>query len=48
MAVEITMRQDAPAYKHLENNEVGKVMMKPVAFFEVGLIAVVSLLSAAY
>ena len=35
MAVEITMRQDAPAYKHLENNEIGKAMMKPVPFFEV-------------
>ena len=35
MAVEITMRQDAPAYKHFENNEIGKMMMKPVPFFEV-------------
>lgn len=35
MAVEISMRQDAPAYKVHENNEVGKALMKPVAFFEV-------------
>lgn len=35
MAVEITMRQDAPAFKHFENNEMGKMMMKPVPFFEV-------------
>ncbi|TBU50053.1 hypothetical protein BD309DRAFT_996445 [Dichomitus squalens] len=34
MAVEITMRQDAPAYKHLENNEITKMMLKPVPFFE--------------
>ncbi|PIL31521.1 hypothetical protein GSI_06223 [Ganoderma sinense ZZ0214-1] len=34
MAVEITMRQDAPAFKHFENNEIGKMMMKPVPFFE--------------
>ncbi|KAG6813996.1 hypothetical protein H0H92_004489 [Tricholoma furcatifolium] len=34
MAVEITMRQDAPAYKAMENNEVSKVLMKPVPFFE--------------
>ncbi|KAG6846064.1 hypothetical protein H0H87_006428 [Tephrocybe sp. NHM501043] len=34
MAVEITMRQDAPAYKAMENNEVSKVLMKPVSFFE--------------
>lgn len=37
MAVEITMRQEAPAYKAHENNEVTKVLMKPVAFFEVCL-----------
>ncbi|KAG6851364.1 hypothetical protein H0H93_005762 [Arthromyces matolae] len=34
MAVEITMRQDAPAYKAMENNEVSKALMKPVPFFE--------------
>ncbi|KAI0639863.1 hypothetical protein C8Q77DRAFT_1083269 [Trametes polyzona] len=34
MAVEITMRQDAPAYKVHENNEIGKLLMKPVPFFE--------------
>ncbi|KAI0660528.1 hypothetical protein C8Q70DRAFT_976084 [Cubamyces menziesii] len=34
MAVEITMRQDAPAYKAHESSEVGKLMMKPVPFFE--------------
>ncbi|KAI0375461.1 hypothetical protein BV20DRAFT_960622 [Pilatotrama ljubarskyi] len=34
MAVEITMRQDAPAYKAHENNEIAKLMMKPVPFFE--------------
>ncbi|KAF4611399.1 hypothetical protein D9613_004170 [Agrocybe pediades] len=34
MAVEITMRQEAPAYTHLENKEISKVLMKPVPFFE--------------
>lgn len=34
MAVEITMRQEAPAYKVMENNEVSKALMKPVPFFE--------------
>lgn len=34
MAVEITMRQEAPAFTAFENNEVGKVMVKPVPFFE--------------
>ncbi|KAH9929687.1 uncharacterized protein B0H18DRAFT_995740 [Fomitopsis serialis] len=34
MAVEISMRQDAPAFKVHENNEVGKALMKPVSFFE--------------
>ncbi|EIW64059.1 uncharacterized protein TRAVEDRAFT_55102 [Trametes versicolor FP-101664 SS1] len=34
MAVEITMRQDAPAYKAHETNEIAKLMMKPVPFFE--------------
>lgn len=36
MAVEISMRQEAPAFKAHENNEVSKTLMKPVAFFEVG------------
>lgn len=35
MAVEITMRQESPAYKVHENNEVNKLLLKPVAFFEV-------------
>jgi transcription initiation factor TFIID subunit 2 len=35
MAVEISMRQDAPAYVAMETNEVQKVLMKPVPFFEV-------------
>ena len=35
MAVEITMQQDAPTYKCFENNEIGKMMMKPVLFFKV-------------
>ncbi|KAG2155663.1 TATA-binding protein associated factor Taf2 [Suillus clintonianus] len=34
MAVEITMRQDSPAYKALEHNEVSKLLHKPVPFFE--------------
>ncbi|KAF8963874.1 hypothetical protein BDZ97DRAFT_1701052 [Flammula alnicola] len=34
MAVEITMRQEAPAYTAMENSEVQKVLMKPVPFFE--------------
>ncbi|KAF9486524.1 TATA-binding protein associated factor Taf2 [Pholiota conissans] len=34
MAVEITMRQDAPAYTAMESSEVQKVLMKPVPFFE--------------
>ncbi|KAF8140663.1 hypothetical protein EV363DRAFT_1313061 [Boletus edulis] len=34
MAVEITMRQEAPAYKALEHNEVSKLLFKPVSFFE--------------
>lgn len=34
MAVEITMRQEAPAFKAMENNEVSKLLMKPVPFFE--------------
>lgn len=35
MAVEITMRQEAPAYRALEHNEVSKLLFKPVSFFEV-------------
>lgn len=35
MAVEITMRQEAPAFKAMESNEISKVLMKPVPFFEV-------------
>ncbi|EAU92262.2 TATA-binding protein associated factor Taf2 [Coprinopsis cinerea okayama7 len=34
MAVEITMRQEAPAFKALEHNEIGKALLKPVPFFE--------------
>ncbi|KDQ63029.1 hypothetical protein JAAARDRAFT_29020 [Jaapia argillacea MUCL 33604] len=34
MAVEITMRQEAPAYKAQEDNEVAKTLKKPVPFFE--------------
>ncbi|KAK0208686.1 hypothetical protein DFS33DRAFT_1413599 [Desarmillaria ectypa] len=34
MAVEITMRQESPAYKVHENSEVHKQMLKPVPFFE--------------
>ncbi|KAI3622581.1 tata-binding protein associated factor taf2 [Moniliophthora roreri] len=34
MAVEITMRQECPAYQSLEHNEFAKVMYKPVQFFE--------------
>lgn len=37
MAVEITMRQEAPAFKAMEANEVSKALMKPVPFFEVSL-----------
>jgi transcription initiation factor TFIID subunit 2 len=35
MAVEITMRQEAPAFKAMETNEFSKALMKPVPFFEV-------------
>lgn len=35
MAVEISMRQDAPAYKMHENSEVTRALMRPVPFFEV-------------
>ncbi|KAI0718881.1 hypothetical protein C8T65DRAFT_569811 [Cerioporus squamosus] len=34
MAVEITMRQEAPAFKANEDNEVNKLLLKPVEFFE--------------
>ncbi|EIW87115.1 TATA-binding protein associated factor Taf2 [Coniophora puteana RWD-64-598 SS2] len=34
MAVEITMRQECPAYRALEQNEVSKLLNKPVPFFE--------------
>ncbi|KAI0323074.1 hypothetical protein OF83DRAFT_1234654 [Amylostereum chailletii] len=34
MAVEITMRQDAPAWKVHEHDEVRKTLLKPVSFFE--------------
>jgi transcription initiation factor TFIID subunit 2 len=35
MAVEISMRQEAPAWKATEGNEVKRALNKPVAFFEV-------------
>lgn len=35
MAVEITMRQESPASNALESNEVSKLLLKPVPFFEV-------------
>ncbi|KAL4070551.1 hypothetical protein J3A83DRAFT_4244024 [Scleroderma citrinum] len=34
MAVEITMRQEAPAYRAHEHSEVSKLLFKPVPFFE--------------
>ncbi|KAJ2935753.1 hypothetical protein H1R20_g1340, partial [Candolleomyces eurysporus] len=34
MAVEITMRQDCPAYTAMEGNEISKALFKPVQFFE--------------
>ncbi|KIK70503.1 hypothetical protein GYMLUDRAFT_32530 [Collybiopsis luxurians FD-317 M1] len=34
MAVEITMRQECPAFKVHESSEVSKILMKPVPFFE--------------
>ncbi|KAF9531853.1 hypothetical protein CPB83DRAFT_785561 [Crepidotus variabilis] len=34
MAVEITMRQESPAHTALEQNEVSRVLNKPVPFFE--------------
>ena len=39
MAVEITMRQDVPAYNTLENQEVPKLLMKPVPLFEVSVLS---------
>lgn len=35
MAVEISMRQEAPAWKAHEQNDVMRILMKPVPFFEV-------------
>jgi transcription initiation factor TFIID subunit 2 len=35
MAVEISMRQEAPAWKALENNDITRTLNKPVPFFEV-------------
>lgn len=35
MAVNVTMRQDAPAYKANEDNEIVRALLKPVHFFEV-------------
>ena len=35
MAVEVTMRQECPAYAAMETNEVSKLLFKPVPFFEV-------------
>ncbi|KAG2152646.1 uncharacterized protein EDB93DRAFT_1249153 [Suillus bovinus] len=32
MAVKITMRQDSPAYKVLEHNDISKLLHKPVSF----------------
>ncbi|KAF8910047.1 TATA-binding protein associated factor Taf2 [Gymnopilus junonius] len=34
MAVEITMRQECPAYAAMESNEVSKLLFKPIPFFE--------------
>jgi transcription initiation factor TFIID subunit 2 len=34
MAVEITMKQEAPAYKAMEGNDVSILLYKPVPFFE--------------
>ncbi|KAL0951837.1 hypothetical protein HGRIS_008498 [Hohenbuehelia grisea] len=34
MAVEITMRQEAPAFQRFENNEMARVLLKPVPLFE--------------
>jgi hypothetical protein len=35
MVVEITMRQESPAFKAHEHNEIARTLMKPVSFFEV-------------
>jgi transcription initiation factor TFIID subunit 2 len=35
MAVEITMRQDAPAWKGYEHDEVRRTLLNPIPFFEV-------------
>jgi transcription initiation factor TFIID subunit 2 len=35
MAVEITMRQEVPAWTALQNNEISKTILKPVQLFEV-------------
>lgn len=37
MAVEITMRQESPAWKVHENSEISRVLLKPVQFFEVSI-----------
>ncbi|KAI0348152.1 hypothetical protein BDW22DRAFT_1480005 [Trametopsis cervina] len=34
MAVEIQMKQEAPAFQHHESNEITKLLFKPVPFFE--------------
>ncbi|KZS93535.1 hypothetical protein SISNIDRAFT_441399 [Sistotremastrum niveocremeum HHB9708] len=34
MAVELTMRQDAPAYTHNEHDPVALALLKPIPFFE--------------
>ncbi len=39
MAVEITMRQEAPAFKAMEKNEISKALLKPVPFFEVSWVS---------
>ena len=44
MAVEITMRQEAPAFKANEDNELNKLLFKPVEFFEVGWAGINSLM----
>lgn len=47
MAVEIQMRQDSPAYKVHENNDIQKLLFKPVQFFEVNAL-LSALLSVAH
>lgn len=39
---EITMRQESPAWKAHEGNEVSKLLFKPVPFFEVSFLMVKS------